>query len=205
MTEIEVSRRERKKDETRQRIFNAAIRLFRDRGFEVTTVDDITEKADVAKGTFFNYFPRKDAVLAYLSDQNLEVMESRAGTLLAEKKPAREKLIEIYTRCATTYAQDRELSRYVLNELMHRAFKPTEDSWSRWQSLIVRMIEQGQEAGELARGLDLERAEAVLTSVYYALLFRWANCQELEIDVEDEMRRRLTLAMEGMIVAGARR
>ncbi len=67
MTEIEVSRRERKKDETRERIFKTAIKLFHARGFEATTVDDITEKADVAKGTFFNYFPRKESVLAYLS------------------------------------------------------------------------------------------------------------------------------------------
>ena len=38
--EIEVSRRERKKDETRERIFREAIRLFRERGFEKTTIDD---------------------------------------------------------------------------------------------------------------------------------------------------------------------
>ena len=81
---VELSRRERKKDETRHRIFHAAIDLFREQGFEQTTVDDITEKADVAKGTFFNYFRRKEAVLAYLSESRLLAIDEQPRCL---KKP----------------------------------------------------------------------------------------------------------------------
>ena len=36
-----------------------ALALFRDQGYEATTIEQITERADVAKGTFFNYFPSK--------------------------------------------------------------------------------------------------------------------------------------------------
>ena len=49
MTLTEPTRRERKKEETRRRIFTAAISLFREKGFEQTTVDEITEKADVCR------------------------------------------------------------------------------------------------------------------------------------------------------------
>ena len=77
MTAIELTRRERKKEETKERIFNAAMKLFRSRGFEETTIEEITEKADVAKGTFFNYFPRKEEVLRYLSEQWLEEVEDK--------------------------------------------------------------------------------------------------------------------------------
>ncbi|HLJ42079.1 MAG TPA: TetR family transcriptional regulator, partial [Candidatus Acidoferrales bacterium] len=52
-------RRERRRTETRERIFRAALDLFAERGFMETTVEDITEAADVGKGTFFNYFPTK--------------------------------------------------------------------------------------------------------------------------------------------------
>ena len=69
MTELELSRRERKKGETRERIFKAACKLFRHKGFEATTIDEIADKADVAKGTFFNYFPRKEAVLGWSKTQ----------------------------------------------------------------------------------------------------------------------------------------
>jgi AcrR family transcriptional regulator len=62
-----ISRRERKKEETRQRLLSVSLELFHEQGYSATTVEDITERADVAKGTFFNYFPSKEALLSELS------------------------------------------------------------------------------------------------------------------------------------------
>jgi AcrR family transcriptional regulator len=53
-------RRERRRAEVRERLYQAALDLINDRGFQATTVKDITEAADVGKGTFFNYFPTKE-------------------------------------------------------------------------------------------------------------------------------------------------
>jgi len=196
---FEVSRRERKKEETRQKIFKAAVHLFRERGFEATTVDDITERADVARGTFFNYFPRKDAVLAYFSEQRLVDAEENAAAIFESKKPAREKLIEIYTHAASAYEEDRELSRFVVNELMVRAFAPSEEDslGQRWQGLILRVLEQGVASGEFRKRLDLTRAEAVLTGVYYAVLYTWVNCIERDFALLDELRAQFTMVFEG--------
>jgi AcrR family transcriptional regulator len=60
----EAGRRERRRAETQQRILDAALQLFTTHGYLETTVEEITEAADVGKGTFFNYFPTKDALLA---------------------------------------------------------------------------------------------------------------------------------------------
>jgi AcrR family transcriptional regulator len=194
---VELSRRERKKDETRHRIFHAAIDLFRERGFEQTTVDDITEKADVAKGTFFNYFHRKDAVLAYLSESRLLAIEENAGTFLSTDRPATEKLIEIYTVGASAYEEDHELARYVLIELMSRVFEPSEESMMRWHRLIMSIIRQGQERGELQPDADPERVESVLSCIYHGTLYQWV-CRLPDVFVLlPELRARLVLAMEG--------
>jgi AcrR family transcriptional regulator len=56
-------RRDRKKDETRHALRDAAHRLFAEKGFARTTIDDIAEAADVSRRTFFRYYDSKDDLL----------------------------------------------------------------------------------------------------------------------------------------------
>jgi AcrR family transcriptional regulator len=55
--------RERKKQRTHDAIVRAALDLFRERGFEATTIADVAEAADIAPRTFFAYFESKEAVV----------------------------------------------------------------------------------------------------------------------------------------------
>src|ERR1700722_10026627 len=77
-----IGRRERHRLDVRARLFRAAIELFGVRGFAATTVEDITELADVGKGTFFNYFPTKEHLLIAYTD-------GRVGKVRAAVEKAR--------------------------------------------------------------------------------------------------------------------
>src|SRR5215813_12165486 len=81
------SRRERRSAETRERLFRSALQLFLQKGFAETTVEDITEAADVGKGTFFNYFPSKDHILIAFSDMQLGKLEQAVEGLHASGQP----------------------------------------------------------------------------------------------------------------------
>lgn len=67
-----VSLRDQKKEQTREALFEAAIGLFRERGFGGTTVDDIAAAARVSRRTFFRYFPAKEAVVFPWDAERLE-------------------------------------------------------------------------------------------------------------------------------------
>jgi len=71
---MDASRRERKKQLTRQRIVSVAVRLFEERGYEKTSVAQIAEAADIDPKTFFNYFPSKDEVLFSELDLDVDVL-----------------------------------------------------------------------------------------------------------------------------------
>src|SRR6185295_2673302 len=148
MTELELSRRERKKEETRERIFKAACKLFRDKGFEATTIDDIAEKADVAKGTFFNYFPRKEAVLGYLSEMWIEEAELRTADIVGRKGPAASAIRDMFVDFAGFYEEDPQLAQYVVAESTRRFTDGCDDICKRWDDLGVKLIEHLQQNGE---------------------------------------------------------
>src|SRR5260370_27631216 len=70
------SRRVRRSAEPRERLFRAALVLFGKKGYAETTVEDITEAADVGKGTFFNYFPTKEHILMAFGEMQLGKLET---------------------------------------------------------------------------------------------------------------------------------
>src|SRR5579859_5159842 len=83
--------RERKRLRTRRTLAEVALRLFTEKGFDATTLDELAEEAEVSKSTFFRAFPAKEAVA-----------------------------VEAETELWTAYLaalQQRELSGLVLNEL----------------------------------------------------------------------------------------
>ncbi|MGA1803319.1 TetR family transcriptional regulator [Rhizobium sp. HT1-10] len=76
-------RRELKRRQTRGRIEDAAMALFLDRGFDQTTIEEITEAADVSKRSFFDYFPSKEDVVSAwqdtFADHLAEAIAARPG------------------------------------------------------------------------------------------------------------------------------
>jgi AcrR family transcriptional regulator len=100
------SRRERKKLEVLTRIRAAALELFNEKGYDATTVEEIAERADVAKATFFNYFPRKDTLLLALSEDMFGELLEELGPSEEWRGTAREQFQRLYLRLAEAVEQN---------------------------------------------------------------------------------------------------
>ncbi|HWH02138.1 MAG TPA: TetR/AcrR family transcriptional regulator [Gemmatimonadales bacterium] len=199
MTVIELTRRERKKEETKERIFNAAMKLFKARGFEETTIEEITEKADVAKGTFFNYFPRKEEVLRYLSEQWLEEVEDKlAAEFKGDAPPNGDRLIEAFVDVARFYEQDRNLARFILSTWMESIYDEEDPTCQRWQALGAFVVGEMQRIGYFRADADPARITNVLQSLYAFTIAKWLHTEPAPYELRQEIRTRFRLVIEGL-------
>ena len=82
-----LKRRDRKKKATRDAIFRVAQKLFNQKGFDNTSVEDITEKVDIAQSTFFNYFPRKEDILVEIFKRKLPFLRKKCQEIVALDEP----------------------------------------------------------------------------------------------------------------------
>jgi AcrR family transcriptional regulator len=102
-----VALRERKKDQTREALAQAAFTLFHDKGYEATTVAEIARAANVSRRTFFRYYATKDALLFVEDSENLEHFR----VLLGARETGDDDLAHIRRACvalAEGYMRDRE-------------------------------------------------------------------------------------------------
>jgi AcrR family transcriptional regulator len=77
----QIGRRDRRKLATREALLNAANALLHSRSMDALSVDEIVERADVARGTFYNYFPDKDALERALASRTRARIENEIARL----------------------------------------------------------------------------------------------------------------------------
>ena len=87
-----MSLRARKKRETRRRVIAAAKSLLKEKGYESTTVEDIAEKAEISRMTFFNYFSGKEKLLEALAIEIFAENETVFECILASAETIDESL-----------------------------------------------------------------------------------------------------------------
>jgi AcrR family transcriptional regulator len=95
--------RERQREDTRQRIYGAAMEIFRRDGFEIARVDDVAKAAGVSHGTFYFHFATKDEVLI----QCLRASEVRVVAAI-DALPAGAPLIAVLDAASAAVAQEWE-------------------------------------------------------------------------------------------------
>ena len=155
-------RRERRRAEVRERLFRAALRLFAERGFMETTVEDITEAADVGKGTFFNYFRTKEHVLATFGAERLAALERAVER--AKQGPVMPVLRNLPNDLVSHTTENAALLRAIY--AAHASCAPVRAELHKrlqiGRRLLAEIFAVAQERGEVRRDLSaLEMARLV--------------------------------------------
>ena len=168
-----VSRRERRKAETRRRLIDAAAEVIAAVGVDAATISAITEAADVGLGTFYLYFPDRDSLAAAVGEELL-LRIAEAATEAAEHTDSTDPLTRhrAGTRAICRVAEDQA-------RLLHALYRwhPQGAGSALRDVFIARMrdnLELAMKAGSF-RKEDPALAAHALLGLYAECVLYWAG------------------------------
>ncbi len=195
-----LSLREQQKEKRRARIYNVAIELFKQQGFQGTTATDIARASNISRGTFFNYYPYKEAVLLDYGAQIMKRLYQHAHARLQEQAPPITVLHEVWQCLAEESSQERDLIPPLAYEVMNPNPERARTAYqalplSRIIELILRPMQQ---TGQLRSDLSLQRMSNLIADTYLIVALRWSSYGS-ERSLQEEMSLTLKFLMEGVL------
>jgi len=172
-----VSRRERHSTERRERLFRAALDLFMRKGFAETTVEDITNAADLGKGTFFNYFPSKEHILLAFGEMQLGKLQAAFEEMRSKNVPVPVFMRSLGARMTQEPVRNPAIIRILLQAFLtddSKVREPMLELQKRVIAIHTEMIRIGQERGEVRNDFPPEVIAHVFRQNIFGTLLIWS-------------------------------
>ena len=176
--EAPIGRREKRKIEIRGRIEDAAYRLFKAQGIEDTSIEQICEEADVARRTFYGYFPNKHALLGGLGVSRLySQSEPMLRQLMENYSTTRDRLEAMIDYIESNFAAYENVDRQLILLAPSTFANNTEQQREIGNSAIAsftRLILAGQDAGDAKTDFSPEILASMVVGTLNTLTTSWA-------------------------------
>jgi len=167
-------------DNKKNKLYEAAKGIFYEFGYKKTSVNDITSKAGVAKGTFYIYFKSKADIFALIWTKTLEKEIQKFISSLSNMKDSREKL-RAFISSAFNITQNEEsyagkmISRrndflYAMEEITQHVPQTIISEKKFLNDVIINILKHGIDSGEF-RELDIEKTGGVIHSMMFLISF----------------------------------
>ncbi|MGD0832342.1 MAG: TetR/AcrR family transcriptional regulator [Terracidiphilus sp.] len=188
----ETGRRERRTAETRLRIFRCALQLFAERGFSSVTVEEITEAADVGKGTFFNYFESKDHVLGVMAEIQLGKVAEALSLSVDSGRSIHAVLHRLFLRAAEEPGRSPDLARALISSFLASVGvrKLIARNMQEGRRMIAEVVAAGQQRGEIDPRLEKEKVAIQVLQTFMGTVLFWSLHEEpaLSVWMEDSFQ-----------------
>ncbi len=179
------SRRDRKRQQTAERLVDIAFDLFASHGYEQVTMEQIAAAADVAKGTLYNHFPVKEALLQHRFHAELA---DAMPTLFEELAALPHCVDRLHAFLRTTAKFSERYRAYMAPYLHYRLSQPVEtmgqENRSGLDQIYAHLLAQGQAAGEIAPERPTQQLAAYLQFMHLCTILRWLRVPDISLEAE---------------------
>ena len=189
-------RHARGRDRRRNRVYEAALALFMEKGYEETTMDDIAERADVARTSVFNYFSPKTAFLDEWATRRRE----KAMHAVESEHLEDESVSWVLQRYMAVLGELNASARAECVVMMGAALK-----WNNvMQGPVLAaelsdVLHQARLRHEIREKIDTRQAGLLLAVGYFAALAAWIAVEPEPFDIRDYLAELVNLMLNGLL------
>jgi AcrR family transcriptional regulator len=168
-------RRERRKRELRERIYEVSSLLFASQGYEATTVEQISTAADIVPATFFNHFQNKRAVLLEMTGEVVTHIQTLLDQAMHDDRGIRAQLVGFADHAAHDIEQARAIAREVMLTIVGSGTKPGETApyLAQVHEPFAAILRSGQLRGDVRTDLDPEFLAEMVLGILNATVTNW--------------------------------
>lgn len=163
----------------RGRIIDAALALFSELGVDATTVEDICGRADVARKTFYNYYPSKQHLTSEISESLLIGETHSLVTLGLEKYDSTEKRLRFFFQSMQqNMSRYRDLERALILQAMFDTATNASRGGQQLQALneaLEQLVKAGREQGDVREDHSTTFLAEAVTSIINGLVLNWVH------------------------------
>lgn len=204
MNTTESSRKERKREQRRQTLIDAATHLFATRGYAGTTIDDIVSEADVAKVTFYSYFKSKEEIALEIKRAGREEAREYIEALSAKQLPVDE-MIEAFINDVAEWT---EKNYRLLDVFCDQRFSPMmerEDTNTECKPEPITIcldviIKRGQDTGKFRKDIDRLRIAHLLDLAILCEQYHWVRLGRVKGQLKEKLAGYFDFALRGLQV-----
>lgn len=195
--------REAKKLDKERRIKEAAMTLFKQKGYENATIREITKLADVGIGTIFRYATNKRDLLFFIYNDLRADFPVMTLELVPADIPLAKQLELFFGQLIGFFASQPDLARDILREAaLYDSGLQVERYWqirNAAEQELFLILTRAQEQGRFSTDVDVRCLTTLLFDIYRSALRRWELTDGCNVDVGLDMVRPLfRLALSGV-------
>lgn len=188
--------REEKKQRTKEAIVYYAVQLFKQKGVANVTVEEITQTCGIAKGTFFNYFPKKEHVLLHVAESYSGLLEQMVNR--HQEGDLRQRMTNLCRELLTVYFKHNDVLRLVLAESVKAAVEGGETgNITLLEKAMQSMVDRATAEGIVQEKKDSGTIASVVVGIMLHTLMSMSQPPAKEL-VIDTFELRLAAAWEGI-------
>ena len=166
-------KRKTRKENTRKKIFKSALELFTSKGFEKTIIEDITKRANVAKGTFYNFFSKKEDVLVYYLESKIAQSHEKFRINNGSN------FIEQYKGLLSNYLnfifKNKNFAKIILKERVMSQGSKRNPYELKIKQRIAQLVDLAKQREEIRDHIDTSRIVEVVTGINTLYIIYWVN------------------------------